>query len=61
MQNMLAIGDQYESQNKRLKQVINTSINKLVSYKKERDALPVDTDGIYIVVRGECRVVNPVD
>lgn len=58
---MYAINEQYESQNNRLKQVIATSINKLETYKKERNELPQDTDGIYIVLRGECKVVNPVD
>lgn len=58
---MHAINDQLELQKDRLKQVIQTSINKLETYKKERDELPQDTDGIYIVLRGECKVVNPVD
>lgn len=58
---MYSINDQYESQNKRLKQVISNSINKLETYKKERDGLFKDTDGIYIVLRGECKVVNLVD
>lgn len=58
---MYAINEHMESQKNRLKQVISTSINKLETYKKEREQLPMDTDGIYIVIRGECKVVNPVD
>ena len=37
---MHAINDQLELQKDRLKQVIQTSINKLETYKKERDELP---------------------
>ncbi len=58
---MYAINEQLEAQKNRLKQVITTSINKLETYKKDRQELPTDTDGIYIVIRGECKVVNPVD
>jgi hypothetical protein len=58
---MYVINEQLESQKNRLKQVISTSINKLETYKKDKAELPTDADGIYIVVRGECKVVNPVD
>ena len=58
---MYAINDQLESQQNRLKQVIQTSIDKLLTYKKDRDELPADTDGVYIVLRGQCKIVNPVD
>jgi hypothetical protein len=33
----------------------------LETYKNERNALPDDSDGIYIIIKGEAKIVNPFD
>jgi len=37
---------------------METSINKLETYKKEKANLSKDADGIYIIVEGEARLYN---
>ena len=41
--------------------MIEQSVNKLVTYKNERDQYPKDSDGIYIIIKGEAIVVNPYE
>lgn len=51
----------YKGEGDRAKQVINHSIKKLEEYRKAKQAILPDSDGIYIIVKGESKVVNSFD
>lgn len=51
----------YQGEGERAKQLITHSIKKLEAYREAKDAIKPDADGIYIIVKGETRVVNSYD
>jgi len=34
------------------------AINKIEAYKRDKEMLPTDADGIYILIEGEAKLVN---
>lgn len=60
-QKVLSLNTKYQDQFKRAGQVINNSLAKLQDYKRDIDKLQPDSDGIYIIIKGEGRVINPFD
>ena len=57
-QKMSEMCEDHVSMASKAKQIIKTSIDKLEGYKRERAELPLDSDGIYVIVEGEAKVVN---
>lgn len=55
------LNSQYNDTKQRAKYIIDDSIKRLETYKNERNALPDDSDGIYIIIKGEAKIVNPFD
>ena len=58
MKKMYKMKDKNEEQFKRAEQIIENAATRLEKYKKDREEMPADSDGIYIILSGECICVN---
>lgn len=58
---MERISDEMYSEYLKTRQFIETSCKRLEDYKRARESLPSQSDGIYVIVRGEAKVINQYD